>query len=512
MPHDPTNRSGDPASDITVEAAAGTLRGVQQNGLRVFRGIPFAAPPVGALRWRPPQPAASWTGVRDATSFGFDCPQRTTLPLSSRAPAQSEDCLTLNVWAPAVASAQKMPVMVWVFGGSFVFGSAAEERADGATFARDGIVYITLNYRVGVFGFLAHPALSAESPAGSSGNYGLLDQIAGLHWVRDNAAAFGGDPERITVFGVSAGAASIAALITSPLAEGLFQQAILQSPGSFRPLATLAQAEAAGTALGDDIATLRALSSEEVLDRQKLLVPPTRGLTAPRVLRPIQDGHVVPMDERTAYRSGRCMRIKLIVGSNADEGSNAVASWPIRSVAQFHRLLDADFGAHATAAKSLYPVSDDTDVPGALAAAFGDSQFTYAAWGLADAMARLLPDVWRYVFTRQRPGTSGCPRHSEEVSYVFDRPELPPRDAVSHRFDTTDIAIATAMHRAWVSFATTGSPCGPDEAFWPRYDSATRPLLEFGDAPAIRHDWRDAQMALLDEVLNQASRPTPGRR
>jgi carboxylesterase type B len=214
-----------------VQTTYGPIRGERIGDVRIYRGIPFAAPPVGPRRWQPPAPPGPWQDVRDATRFGDDCPQRSTIPIGSRATAQSEDCLTLNVWTPAKSAGDRLPVMVWIFGGSFIFGSGAEERADGMTFARDGVVYVAINYRVGMFGFLAHPGLTAESRDGTSGNYGLLDQIAGLQWVRDNIDRFGGDPDRVTLFGVSAGAAAISLLMTSPLAQGLFQQVILQSPG-----------------------------------------------------------------------------------------------------------------------------------------------------------------------------------------------------------------------------------------------------------------------------------------
>src|SRR5882757_8137141 len=291
-------------SSLLVHTACGAVRGELIDNVRVFRGIPFAAPPVGTSRWRPPVAPAPWREPLDATRFGDDCPQRAALPVGSRAAAQSEDCLTLNIWSPAKSPNERLPVMVWIFGGSFVFGSAAEERADGMTFAREGIVYVTINYRVGMFGFLAHPALGAESPNGTSGNYGLLDQIAALRWVRENIEQFGGDPERVTVFGVSAGAASISLLLTSPLATGLFKQVILQSPGAFRPLASLSDAESAGLRLGEDIEVLRRMSPAEVMDRQKLLESPMRSLTAARILRPIRDGWVIQRDDADSFLSG----------------------------------------------------------------------------------------------------------------------------------------------------------------------------------------------------------------
>lgn len=480
-----------------VQTTYGPIRGERIGDVRIYRGIPFAAPPVGPRRWQPPAPPAPWQDVRDATRFGDDCPQRSTIPIGSRATAQSEDCLTLNVWTPAKSAGDRLPVMVWIFGGSFIFGSGAEERADGMTFARDGVVYVAINYRVGMFGFLAHPGLTAESRDGTSGNYGLLDQIAGLQWVRDNIDGFGGDPYRVTLFGVSAGAAAISLLMTSPLAQGLFQQVILQSPGAFRPLASLADAEAAGARLDPDIAALRALSAEELLDRQKLIEPAVRSLTAPRILRPIRDGHVVPANDRDSFLAGRFAHVPAIIGSMEDEGSNAVASWPVRTQADYDALLCRTFDGAADEAATLYPVTQDAEVVPAVGDLFGDTQFTYGVTALSRVFAAADLPTWRYVFTRRRPG-KGAPRHSEDVSYVFDRPELPPRGETAHSHDDVDAELAASVHAAWVSFARTGEPGIPD---WPRYAPGTASLLEYGDRLVVRDGWREPQIAFLDRFF-----------
>ncbi len=228
-----------------VETESGRISGLHGE-VSIFKGIPFAAPPIGDLRWRPPHPVAPWPGVRRAVEFGPD-PIQPPLPMSPlRTRPMSEDCLTLNIWTPASRDREKLPVMLWIPGGSFVAYSGADPMCDGENFARKGVVVVSINYRVGLFGFLAHAALSAESERGASGNYGLMDQIAALRWVRDNIAAFVGDPNRVTAMGVSAGGASISLLMTSPLGKGVFQQTILESPGSLRPLANLEEAETAG--------------------------------------------------------------------------------------------------------------------------------------------------------------------------------------------------------------------------------------------------------------------------
>src|SRR5690606_2097779 len=285
---------------------------------------------------------------------GFDCPQLANPNQQSRAPGQSEDCLTLNVWTPAKRTDEKLPVMVWFYGGSFVVGSAANPRFDGEQFAKDGAVYVCVSYRVGIFGFLAHPGLTAEDPNHFSGNYGILDQLAALRWIQENIEAFGGDPDNVTIFGVSSGAATISLLMVSPLSDGLFHKAILESPGSFRPLAKLADAEAAGSLLGDDIEALRQMSPEDLLAKQHLLVPTMRGLTTPRILRAIEDGYVVAEDERDLYWSGRFNAIPAIVGTAYDEGTSLTRTWPINDISDAERVLEENFGADPQGAKALY--------------------------------------------------------------------------------------------------------------------------------------------------------------
>jgi para-nitrobenzyl esterase len=372
-----------------IRTALGTVAGAMtgaagRDAVRVFKGIPFAEPPVGELRWRPPQPASPWQGVRMATEFGPDCPQ--TGEIGSRAPRQGEDCLYLNIWSPADAKPGSLPVMVWIHGGSYVSGSGSEERLDGARLAREGAVVVTINYRVGLFGFLAHPALSGESPHGSSSNYGLLDQILAFQWVKENIDGFGGNPDRVTAFGVSAGSASISLLLASPLGKDLFQQAILESPGAARRLASLAEAEAAGTALGNDIDALRRRSGTEILGMTSLLAPKVRGLTTPRVLRPIRDGWVIPEDERPVFKSGRLHAMPIILGTNTDEGTEATASWPFDTVTQYRALVESNFPGFADVALSLYPAGGDGEVRARVAELFADTQFNYGTRLLAQAM------------------------------------------------------------------------------------------------------------------------------
>jgi para-nitrobenzyl esterase len=245
-----------------------------------FKGIPYAAPPVGELRWKPPAPPASWEGVRTTTKFGADCMQKPGS--STRASSISEDCLTLNIWAPANSAQNKLPVMVFVYGGSFINGSGSRPLYDGEALARKDVVLVTFNYRTGVFGFLAHRLLTQESSHNSSGNYGLMDIVAALNWVKENIAGFGGDPGRVTIFGESSGASAISLLLTSPLTEGLFERAILESPGAMRPISNLEVAEKAGEVIGNDLERMRSLSASEVLAMNDRMVPAVRSLTTPR--------------------------------------------------------------------------------------------------------------------------------------------------------------------------------------------------------------------------------------
>ncbi|MDQ8729945.1 carboxylesterase family protein [Bradyrhizobium sp. LHD-71] len=458
-----------------------------------FRGIPYAAPPTGDLRWRPPQPAASWKGVRSAQTFGADPPQAPTT--RTRAERMDENCLTLNVWTPARRTSNKLPVMVWLYGGSFVAGSASDPRCDGERFARKGVVVVSINYRIGVLGFLAHSALTAESEHGSSGNYGLLDTLAAMAWIKRNIDAFGGDPNRVTLFGVSAGGALISLLLTSGLSRGLFQQTIQQSPGAFRPLATLQEAEAAGRKLGEDITALRRMSSEEILAKTPLLVPKQRGLTTPRVLRPIRDGWVIRSDERDAYGRGDILPLPSIVGTNADEGRKLTAAWDVTSSEALDRLIDESFGRSAQRARELYVGNTTQDARVIVAAMFADTQFNDGARGVARGLTAKGAPVYRYLLRRQRPGC-GPPNHGDDVPYVFASLAAASKlDAAP--YDAVDEQLAETIQDAWVRFAGTGNPNGGDLPHWPVNDADER-YLELDDEIRVGQGWRTPYLDFLD--------------
>ena len=485
-----------------VRTSLGALSGSAADGVRAFKGVPYALPPVGALRWQPPQPASAWSGIRDATKFGADCMQKPAV--DSRAPGFSEDCLTLNVWTPPAA--RRLPVMVWVYGGGFVEGSASLPLYDGAALARRGVVVVSLNYRTGVFGFLAHRALAAESPERSAGNYGILDVIEALRWVQRNAAAFGGDPGRVTVFGQSAGASMIDLVLVSPLSEGLLQQAILESPGAMRPLGTLAEAEAVADVAGPDIAALRAMPAAQVLALNGKIVPPVRRLTAPRALGPILDGWVVPRTDTEAFASGRMRRVPLIVGGNSDEGRAFVRAWPIHTPAQARAYAEQNFGATADTMRSLYGLDSDAAIGPGLAYAFGDTQFNYGVRGLARGMAAVQPKVWRYLFTHAPAGEAAAPTHSEEIDYVFGNlgaARWVPRGPMN----AADRQLSDAMMDAWTRFARAGDPNGGPLPAWPAYDAKADPYLEFGDAIKAGHGYRTPYLDFVQQFLTRQRAP-----
>ena len=484
-----------------VMTESGPVAGID-GAARVFKGIPYAAPPVGELRWRAPQPLEAWREPRDAGEFGID-------PLQAPAPwlrgaGIGEDCLTLSVWTPVAAETGSLPVMVWFYGGGFTLGSSSDLRSDGAALARRGVVVVAINYRLGVAGWLAHPGLSAGSTESASGNYGLLDQIAALGWVKRNIAAFGGDPERVTAFGVSAGAACISLLLTSPLAEGLFQQAILQSPGSLRRLATLAEAErGAVRVFGDDPVALRRAPPQALLESARLFGAPFADLDAPRLLRPIVDGWALQGDEEEAWGQGSARALPMLIGSNVEEGAFFLGALPARTLARYRAWVGRNFGAMADEALALYPVEDDAAVAVQWTRLFGDHQFNRCVRRIAALNALREPRTFRYLFA-QRPGArTAPPTHADEVEFVFGTPNATRTNA--------DRKVSDAMLGAWVSFATHGDPNGAGLPRWPAYEGEADGYLEFGDSIQPGSRWRARELTFLERHFEAQRRVSPQR-
>ena len=486
-------RAADDAPPI-AQTTSGTVSGVAGT-IRSFKGIPFAAPPIGPLRFKPPQPPASWRGVRDSSAFGAECIQP-----GPPGASMSEDCLTLNVWTPAAAGAA-LPVIVYIYGGGYAIGASSQPVFDGAFLARHGVVVVTLNYRVNVFGFLALPALSAESPLHTSGNYGILDQLAALRWVRANARAFGGDASNVTIFGESAGAGSVSALMTMPQSKGLYVRAIMDSAPVFRPELTLAQAETAGTALaaGADLATLRSMPVFDLLHRMPALDPDTRSDLA-ITLGPIADG-VVLNDEAATYAQGKQNIVPIIVGNNLNEGSFFARGVPVHSLDMYTAALQKRFGAAAADARALWPAATDADAQAAEATIVGDLDINTGVRRMARTMAKVEPAVYRYLFTRSRAGVP--PGHTAELPYVFGTPNVNGVGLPAPAFDATDLAVSEAMATAYTNFAKTGNPNPPGTTTWPAYTLAADQFIVFGDTTTTGSHFRDAQLDFLFKTVGR---------
>lgn len=467
-----------------VTTSAGPVAGKTADGVDAFLGIPYASDTGGANRWRAPQPAPAWTSVRDATAFGPDCLQEPPHSPPGGSPwtaeyfptnRTSEDCLTVNLWRPAgeAAASGKLPVMVWIHGGAFVGGSGSVPLYDGTSLARQGILVVSLNYRLGVFGFLAHPALTRE--AGSSGNYGLMDQIAALRWVKQNIARFGGDPARVTVAGQSAGAASVHALLASPAAAGLFGQAIAQS-GSGMGLPTLSRpaAETMGEKLlaaagVTDINALRALPAEAV---SKAAKAPTLGPPGLRFF-PITEPAILP--EPAKQRPD----IPVLTGLTADESSTG-PDWSLTSVAQLDELLTRRFGDKADRFRAFYTASSDAAAPAAAQRLLRE-QATASMLAWAEARPAGAAPVYAYLFRHAQPGTPAerfGSFHSAELPYMFGT-----LDKSGRPIPEADRAIAGSMMGYWVNFVRDGDPNGKGAPapLWPRLSSGK--IMALGDQP-----------------------------
>jgi len=449
------------------------------SGIRVFKGIPYAAPPVGELRWKAPHPVQAWNGLRVPDEWGPRCLQSDRLgdldPLNKR---MEEDCLYLNVWTPVKSASEMLPVMVWIHGGSNLNGAGSQPEYDGTHLARKGVVVVTINYRLDVFGFLAHPELTQESGTNSSGNYGLLDQIAALKWVQRNISRFGGDPSRVTVFGESAGAFNISLLMASPLTRGLFARAIGESGGALTPILAfgpkpLQIGEQEGVRFAQlleakSVAELRAKPARDIL-QAAIKSPAIYGLG-------VVDGYVVPEHPALIYAQGKQNDLPLLVGWNADEGTLFAArvNFPSDGPSYADRVR-AQFKDQADNVLKLYPPgATPQDDKVSFAALYGDEIIGYGGWAWAerDATTGKSP-VYRYYFTRRPPGAPelslnplAAPGvyHSAELYYVFDT--LRVRE---WPWEQDDRRLADAMSSYWTNFAKTGDPNGPGLAKWPIY-------------------------------------------
>ena len=493
---------------MLAQIDAGRVAGIAEEGIVSFKGIPYAAPPVGSLRWRPPQPVRPWEGVRRADRFGPSCMQAELTDVS-------EDCLSINVWRPA-APAEKLPVLVWIHGGGLVRGGASFYPAQ--RLAARGAVLVSFNYRLGRLGFFAHPALAAEAANEPWGNYGYLDQQAALRWVQRNIDAFGGDPDRVTIFGESAGGGSVLVHLASPLSRGLFRHAIAQSPAvpsgrsQITPIAELDAAEqvaaeyagSLGIAGGDAaaLAALRALPAAtltEGLSAQAVALSLIAERPVPGMAMAIRDGKVVVEPPEAAFDAGQQMSVPVIIGDNDRE-------LPIGAAASKDELF-ARFGDAANAARAVYDPQGDRGLDELAQQAFADRGMLEPARHAADALARAGQPVWLYRFSyvskAQRSSVKGA-EHGFEIPYVFAAPEMITGDKIT----PADTAMADMVARRWIAFAATGDPNRDGAPDWPRHEPGIDRLGQFTNAGfTVAADPRKSELDLWQKVWQRQSEP-----
>lgn len=461
-----------------VKVEGGLLQGKKENGLTVYKGIPFASPPVGDLRWKAPRPVEKWDGVKQATGYA-PSPYQPGNPPSGK----SEDCLYLNIWTPAKSSKEKLPVLVWIYGGGFSFGTTADPVTNGEKLAEKGVIVVSIAYRVGQLGFLAHPELSAENTRKVSGNYGLLDQIAGLKWIQKNIAAFGGDPDKVTIFGESAGGISVSMLCASPLAKGLFRAAISQSGGSFGPtrpatypgenMKTLQQAEENGELYVQktgvsSIAELRLLKADSL--------PMGMGMGGAW---PIIDGYVIPDDQHKLYEKGDYNDVPVLIGYNSDEGASFSRE---KTPEEYIANVQKRYGKFADTLISAYPVGEN-NVPKTARDLSRDAAFGWHTWIWACLQSQTGKSSVYYYYFDQHPDFPedspmfgyGSP-HGQDVAYVFMS-----LDTLNPNVTKSDLALSEKMGAYWTNFAKYGNPNGDGLPEWPVF-SNSNPQVFYLDA------------------------------
>jgi para-nitrobenzyl esterase len=496
-------------SHVQLRTADGILEGVvsADGKVRTFKGIPYAAPPVGPLRWKAPQPVTPWSGVRKAVEYA-PRPMQTRVfdDMIFHDEGPSEDCLYLNLWMPANPPQAKLPVMVWIFGGGFAAGSTSEPRQDGGNLSKKGVLVVSLNYRLGVFGFLAHPDLARESGHNSSGNYGLLDQVAALEWVKRNIATFGGDPDNVTIFGESAGSFSISALMASPLSQGLFKRAIGESGAFFSrilPLKPRAAAEAVGvkfaeSALGSpSLEGLRAMSAIDLLEAA---AKRPRGDFWPDV-----DGYFLPAECSSIYAAGRQSHVPLLAGWNRDEGRyKGFFGRKEPTLENYLALAKLLYGANEAAFLKQYPAATDTEAKRAAQDLGGDLFIGHSTWKWLEM--QLLTGgspVYRYEFDQTlplaadaAPGAEPIAPHASEIEFVFN--------VLSSRnlpWRPEDREVSELMSTYWTNFAKTGDPNGPGLPRWPSYGSGDGyQVMHLRADPGAAPDIHRGRYEFLDQL------------
>jgi para-nitrobenzyl esterase len=473
-------------SQEPVRTDAGPVQGTVENGITIYKGIPFAAPPLGDLRWRAPKPATAWKEVLHADKFAPACMQvPIVMPALGLDPLTvNEDCLYLNVWTPAKTPKDKLAVMVWIYGGGFTIGGTSIAQYDGRNLAKKGVVLVSIAYRLGQFGFLASPELSAEQ-GGHSGNYGLLDQIAGLEWVKKNIAAFGGDPDRVTIFGESAGGIAVSMLAASPLAKGLFTGAISESGGNFGPekhaseggtnMVSLATAEKNGSAY------LSKLGAASVADARKKTAEELIKASSPGLggSWPIFDGYVLLGDQYKLYEAGKYNDTPILIGSNSDEGALFV---PTTTAAAYQNLIKAGYDDYAEKIFAAYPGDTDEHALRSARDMFRDATFAWATWSWARLQSKTgKGKVYVYYFSH-RPPYPNTPQfkdwgaaHAGEIGFVFGN------FSAAMPASAADRAVSEEVSSYWTNFAKTGDPNSAGLPAWPAFTDLKQQVMNLND-------------------------------
>ncbi len=474
-----------------VKTNAGLISGItnQDADINIYKGIPFAAPPVGNLRWKEPQPVTAWSGIKKCDAFSASPMQAKPSPfwawteefLIPKEPI-SEDCLYLNVWTAAKKPGEKKPVIVWIYGGGFSSGGTACAIYDGEAMAKKGVVFVSTNYRVGIFGFFAHPQLTKESAHNASGNYGLMDQVAALQWVKKNIAAFGGDPDNVTIAGQSAGSMSVNCLVASPLAKGLFKHAIAESGASFvsspmRGSATLHQAEEDGAKLASSlnkpsIGELRSMPADELLSKAKIATSP------------IVDGYVLPQSIAEIFAASKQNDVPVLTGWNGDDGFLFGAP---KNVADWQKQAAQQYGNNAAIFFKFYPANNDAEayasqIANARDMIFGVQNYTWANMQTTTGKSK----VYLYNFNRKVPASAEFVKygafHTGEVAYALNNLKF----LKNRPLEKTDGQLADMMSSYWVNFATTGNPNGKGLPEWPAYNTKENMVILFDEKTAAQ--------------------------
>jgi para-nitrobenzyl esterase len=498
---------GSLGAQVQVRTEVGVVAGMKSadGKVGIFKGIPFAAPPIGDLRWKEPQPVARWQGVRKATEFGARCMQaRIFEDMVFRDSGPSEDCLYLNVWTPGTSAKTKLPVMVWIYGGGFQAGATSEPRQDGEHLAHKGVVVVSMNYRLGIFGFFSHPGLTTESAHHASGNYGLMDQAAALKWVHDNIAAFGGDPNNVTILGESAGSFAVSALMASPLSKGLIHAAIGESGAFFGKTLgpkSLAESEKRDAVFAESlglksIGQLRALSAQRILDAS------TRGNKS--LFEPSVDGYFMPSRAYDIYARGDQAHIPLMAGWNRDEGSyQGFFATERASKENYDAKIRLRFGEVAPEALKLFPGGSDEEMKSS-AGLLGTADFTaFGTWKWIEMQLQTgEAPVYRYEFDQVPPPSekheaeAGLAYHSAEIEYVFGT-----LDWKKISWQPEDYKLSDQMGTYWTNFAKTGNPNGAGLGAWPMYiRKSGYQVMHLGAAPRAMVDKQREQFVFLDKT------------